>query len=198
MKSASSGMRLARVFAIVTIAGVGAAAFVLSFAALRGLAVLTHIPARWAWLFPVIVDGTIIQATVSALALAASAERRYFTRVLIAGASVSIVGNSVHAIAAGHSLPWWASAIVAAIAPVSLLIDTHGLAILLRTASAEPAPATESESVPVSVETEPVAGEPFRAPDPVTAVASSAPLEAVRSQRPAQQLLPVAVPVGGA
>ena len=57
-------MRAARWFAAVIIIAVGVAAFVLSFAALRDLAKLAHVPVEWAWLFPVIVDGTIIQATV--------------------------------------------------------------------------------------------------------------------------------------
>ncbi|WP_324193042.1 DUF2637 domain-containing protein [Nocardia transvalensis] len=119
---------------MVTIVGVGAAAFVLSFAALRDLAKLAHIPAGWAWCLPVVIDGTIIQATLGVLVLAASRERRWFVWVLAAGAAVSIAGNSLHAVAAGHDLPAWASALVAAIAPISLLADTHGLAVLVRAA----------------------------------------------------------------
>jgi hypothetical protein len=88
----AASFRIARGFAVVTIIAVGVAAFVLSFASLRDLAILAHVPARWAWLFPVIVDGTIIQATVSALALAKSPERRWFTGVLVAGAVVSGLG----------------------------------------------------------------------------------------------------------
>ncbi|WP_245998346.1 DUF2637 domain-containing protein [Nocardia pseudobrasiliensis] len=178
-------------FAIVTIVGVGAAAFVLSFAALRDLAVLAHIPAGWARLFPVIIDGTIIQATVSALALANSPERRFFTFVLAAGAVVSIIGNCVHAAVAGHQLPWWAAALVAAVAPVSLLIDTHGLAILLR-AGSETVPAVVPE--PEFDPPEEVAAEPVSIPDPVRSVA----VTAMRRSRPVQQeMLPLAIPVGG-
>lgn len=142
------GMRAARWFAAVIIVGVGVAAFVLSFAALRDLATLAHVPTEWAWLFPVIVDGTIIQATVSALALANNPERRYFLWVLGSGAVVSIAGNSLHAVAAGRTLPWWAAALVAAIAPISLLVDTHGLAVLFRASQTAPEPVT----VPVAVD----------------------------------------------
>lgn len=149
----SAGMRWARWSAVVIIVVIGVAAFVLSFAALRDLAILANTPKRWAWLFPVIVDGTIIQATVGALVLAKSAERRWFLWVLGTGALVSIAGNSLHAVAAGRILPWWAAALVAAIAPISLLVDTHGLAVLFRAAHQDSAP--EPVSVPVAVPEKP-------------------------------------------
>ncbi|MBF6320526.1 DUF2637 domain-containing protein [Nocardia cyriacigeorgica] len=208
----AASFRIARGFAVVTIIAVGVAAFVLSFASLRDLAILAHVPARWAWLFPVIVDGTIIQATVSALALAKSPERCWFTGVLVAGAVVSIAGNSLHAVAAGQELPAWASALVAAIAPISLLADTHGLAVLFRAAHPEPAPAAESAAEPESAEEpdpQPIP-EPEPEPDPVpvpepapvpAAAVSPAPVvpsPPVRSSRPVQAMLPIAVPVGGA
>ncbi|MFI6998761.1 DUF2637 domain-containing protein [Nocardia sp. NPDC050175] len=147
----SAGMVWARWSAVVIIVIIGTAAFVLSFAALRDLAILANTPRQWAWLFPVIVDGTIIQATISALVLAASPERRWFLWVLGTGAMVSIAGNSLHAVAAGRILPWWASALVAAIAPISLLVDTHGLAVLFRAAQQDsvPEPVTVSEPAPV-------------------------------------------------
>ncbi|WP_063065939.1 DUF2637 domain-containing protein [Nocardia violaceofusca] len=152
------GMRAARVFAVLVIVGVGAAAFRLSFATLRDLAKLAHIPASDAWLFPLIIDGTIVQATAGALVLAKSAERKFFTWVLVVGALVSVAGNSIHAVAAGKELPAWLCAIVAAIAPISLLVDTHGLAVLFRAAQSNPAPATApvvaeaDEDAPTAVE----------------------------------------------
>lgn len=59
----SAGMRLARWSAALIIVGVGAAAFRLSFSTLEDLATLARIPAGDAWLFPLIVDGTILLAT---------------------------------------------------------------------------------------------------------------------------------------
>jgi hypothetical protein len=167
----STGMRLARWFAVLTITGVGVASFVLSFAALRDLATEAHIPHGWAWLFPLIVDGTIVQATVSMVALAHSRERRYFLRVLAAGALVSIAGNSLHAAVAGRTLPWWVCAVVAAIAPVSLLVDTHGLAVLFHVGQQDSTPAVEpvTQAVKAAV-TEPVSRKPAVRPrrDPAT------------------------------
>ncbi|WP_433756428.1 DUF2637 domain-containing protein [Nocardia sp. CA-135398] len=263
MKAAdqSVGMRVVRWSAVIIIAGVGAAAFRLSFATLRDLAVLAHIPAKDAWLFPVIVDGTIVLATLGAVVLAKSPERRWFTWVLMVGAAVSVVGNSLHAVAAGRELPWWASALVAAVAPISLLVDTHGLVVLFRAAQrqsvpeAEQSPAIESEPEQTEEVRADVAPTPAPAPvpvpkkrraqrDPATvarAVAMRAdgksyaqigkalgvsprtaanyasvpapapaaaavesrpltsvtPVQSIRSSRPAQTMLPIAVPVGG-
>lgn len=184
-------IRWARWSAVLVVLAIGAAAFVLSFAALRDLAVMAHTPAHLAWLFPVIVDGTIIQATIAVLALADSPERTFFTRVLIAGATVSIGGNIAHALVSGHGIM---AAVLAVIAPAALLLDTHGLAVLLRTR--RPAPLTE---VPTAV----VVAEPDSAADPVPDVvpAVSAPAPAVspvhtiHSPRPVSPLLPAAVPI---
>lgn len=176
MLSAAVGMRAARVFAVVVIVGVGAAAFRLSFATLRDLAVLAHVPASDAWLFPLIIDGTIVQATAGALVLAKSAERTFFVRVLIAGAVVSVAGNSLHAVAAGHPLPAWVCAVVAAVAPVGLLVDTHGLAVLFRAAQhtplPAPAPVADPVTVPVSVSVETGVPEPVSVPDPAPVAVS--------------------------
>ncbi|MBF6149356.1 DUF2637 domain-containing protein [Nocardia nova] len=195
-------MRAARVFAVLVIVGVGAAAFRLSFATLRDLAKLAHIPASDAWLFPLIIDGTIVQATAGALVLAKSAERKFFTWVLVVGALVSVAGNSIHAVAAGKELPAWLCAIVAAIAPISLLVDTHGLAVLFRAAQSNPVPVTASavaeadEDAPTAVEEfeEPAASESPASvmPAPVIPVAQPIPVS-----RPVQPpLLPVSVPIG--
>ncbi|WP_051498924.1 DUF2637 domain-containing protein [Nocardia sp. BMG51109] len=135
-----AGMLWVRRVAVLVTVTIGSAAFALSFAALRELAIMAHTPAGLAWLWPVIVDGTIIQATVSMLVLASNPQRRWFLWVLAAGVLVSITGNSVHAAMAGDQLPWWAAALVAAVAPVSLLVDTHGLSVLFRAAHRDPAP----------------------------------------------------------
>ncbi|WP_245552172.1 DUF2637 domain-containing protein [Nocardia aobensis] len=197
------GMRAARVFAVLVIVGVGAAAFRLSFATLRDLAKLAHIPASDAWLFPLIIDGTIVQATAGALVLAKSTERRFFTRVLVVGALVSVAGNSIHAVAAGKELPAWLCAIVAAIAPISLLVDTHGLAVLFRAAQSNPAPvpapamaeAEEDSRTAAEESDEPAAPEPSV---PVVAAAPVIPVaQPIPVSRPVQPpLLPVSVPIG--
>ncbi|MGW1742063.1 DUF2637 domain-containing protein [Nocardia sp. NPDC001965] len=54
---------------------IAAGAFWLSFTALRALAVTAGIPAREAWLWPLIIEGSMAQATVALLALAHSNAR---------------------------------------------------------------------------------------------------------------------------
>nr|WP_084505797.1 DUF2637 domain-containing protein [Nocardia harenae] len=160
-------MRVARWVAVLVIVTIGVAAFALSFAALKELAIMARTPRELAWLWPVIVDGTIIQATISMLVLARGPERRWFLGVLVCGALVSVVGNSVHAAMAGQHLPWWAAALVAAVAPVSLLVDTHGLGMLFRASNREPETVAELET-PAVVISEPVPADPPRpAPAPV-------------------------------
>jgi hypothetical protein len=209
--STQKGMLAARVFAVVVIVGVGAAAFRLSFATLRDLAVLAHIPGSDAWLFPLIVDGTIVQATLAWLVLAHSPQRRWFAWVLIIGAVVSVAGNSLHAVAAGRSLPAWACALVAAVAPIGLLVDTHGLAVLFRAAHQDSAVEPEPVPVPVPVPDvvagesadaalevvevvapEPAVSVPVRPVRPVTVPVL--PVRPVRPVRSVQEVLPIAVP----
>ncbi|SNY80375.1 Protein of unknown function [Nocardia amikacinitolerans] len=216
----SAGMRWARWSAVVIILGVGAAAFRLSFTTLQDLAVLAHVPARDAFLFPLIVDGTILLATAGVLVCTGSPERRFFLAVLVVGSAVSVAGNSLHAVAAGRDLPPWAAALVAAIAPISLLADTHGLALLFRAAQRRSAPVPVVDSVEPQSDPEPdpvPVAEPASVavavpdPEPVTAarpvpvpeippavprVVAPVPVP-VRSSRPVQQMLPIAVPVGG-
>ncbi len=195
-----NSIRWARWSAVLIVLAIGAAAFVLSFAALRDLAVRAHTPAHLAWLFPVIVDGTIIQATIAVLALADSPERTFFTRVLVAGATVSIGGNIAHALVSGHGA---LAAILAVIAPAALLLDTHGLAVLLRsrpTASTEP---TDPAELPAVVEpVESPAPEPVPAPLPTSSPIPPAPVRPtipppVRVVQPFQPPRPVAVSSGG-
>ncbi|MEV0343185.1 DUF2637 domain-containing protein [Nocardia sp. NPDC050713] len=221
-QTVSAGMRWARWSAVVIILGVGAAAFRLSFSTLEDLAKLAHVPARDAWLFPLIVDGTILLATFGVLVCTHRPERRFFVAVLTVGALVSVAGNSLHAVADGRDLPPWAAALVAAIAPISLLADTHGLALLFRAAQRHSAPApvvasaaveSEPEPDPVPVAEPAAAPVPVAVPDPEPVTAPIpvpvpeippavprvvAPVQPVRSPRPVQQMLPIAVPVGGA
>ncbi|WP_405150344.1 DUF2637 domain-containing protein [Nocardia salmonicida] len=192
-------VRWARWSAVLIVLVIGGAAFVLSFAALRDLAVRAHTPTHLAWLFPVIVDGTIIQATIAVLALADSPERTFFTRVLIAGATVSIGGNVAHALVSGHGE---LAAILAVIAPAALLLDTHGLAVLLRSRNTPPAePAASAvavEAVEPSVPAPVPASMPTSSPIPPASVRPTTP-PPVRVVQPFQppRPVPVAVSTGG-
>jgi hypothetical protein len=126
-----------RIAAVLITVGIGAASFVLSFAALRDLAARAGISERLAWLWPLIVDGTILQATMAVVALAGRRDqdrsRRYFWKVLASSAAVSVGANALHAVIPGSApLSPWLAAAIAVVAPVSLLASTHGLSLLIR------------------------------------------------------------------
>lgn len=130
-------LAVTRVAAVLITVGIGAASFVLSFAALRDLAARAGIPGQLAWLWPMIVDGTILQATMAVVALAGHRDqersRRYFWIVLSSSAAVSVGANALHAvIPASVPLSPWLAAAIAVVAPVSLLATTHGLSLLIR------------------------------------------------------------------
>ena len=130
-------LRATLVSAVVITTVIGIASFVLSFAALWDLATMAGVPRSLSWLWPLIVDGTILQATISVIALAQFEDqrsgRRFFWGVLITAALVSIGANAMHAfISDAGTLHPALSAAIATVAPVSLLAATHGLGILVR------------------------------------------------------------------
>ncbi|WP_254622567.1 helix-turn-helix domain-containing protein [Rhodococcus sp. W8901] len=122
--------------------GIGVAAAVLSFTALSDLAARSGVavPALW----PAIVDGVVVVATVAVVAGAG----RYAWGLLIVGALVSVAGNALHAALPDEALPVWLRATVAAVPPVALVAVTH-LAVRLRRASS----ATQTAACDTSVRT---------------------------------------------
>lgn len=103
-------------------------AFWLSFTTLRDLAVLSGIPAEQAWIWPLIVDGVILEGTISVVALrnSARAPRRFAWLLLAAGAGVSVAANITHAVVAADTrVPALIAALVASVPPLVLLAMTH-------------------------------------------------------------------------
>ncbi|MEX3510665.1 DUF2637 domain-containing protein [Kocuria carniphila] len=138
-----------RVTAPVLVAVVGTfalagAAFVLSFTALRDLAVLAGVPETQAWLWPLVVDGVILEATVSVVALrnATATARRFAWLLLTGGAAVSVAANITHAVlVADARVPALIAAAVASVPPLTLLAMTHLTVELIRnTEPAHPQP----------------------------------------------------------
>ena len=105
-------------------------AFWLSFTSLSALARSCGIPADRAWMWPLIVDGVIVVATVSVVAISGSGQDprsvRYPWLLLSAGAAVSVLANASHAIVtADAKVPSVLAALVAAVPPVVLVAITH-------------------------------------------------------------------------
>ncbi|MFL0423699.1 MULTISPECIES: DUF2637 domain-containing protein [Kocuria] len=121
--------------------GIAAGAFWLSFIALADLAARSGITAEQAWVWPLLVDGLIVVATVAVVALDRHRAAWYPWALLIAGALVSVTANAAHAlVAADATVPGILAGIVAAVPPLVLLASTHLTVVLIR--STAPAPAT--------------------------------------------------------
>lgn len=134
----------------------GAGAFWLSFTALADLAHRAGTPAELAWVWPLIVDGIIVIATMSVVALSPYGPRatRYPWMLLGGAALVSVAANITHAlVAADDTVPGTLAALVASVPPIVLLAVTHLTVELGRyrrqqpaRAPAEPATVTTRES----------------------------------------------------
>lgn len=168
--------------------------FVLSFAALRDLAVRVGMPADLGWIWPLLIDGLIVEATLAVVSLARCGSRSvwYAWFLLSAGAVVSVGSNGAHAVVTGHGL---AGAAAASVPPVVLLATTHLTVLLMAAPDASQAraaaPAAETTGVrpgssdgsgdrtPPHDATETPTGAGAEKPDVTTAAASEAPPEPV-------------------
>lgn len=130
--------------------------FVLSFAALRDLAVRVGMPVDLAWLWPLLIDGMIVEATLAVVALAQRGSRAvwYAWFLLAVGALVSVGSNGAHAMLTGHG---WAGAAAASVPPVVLLATTHLTVLLMAAPEASAAPAQVPAAV-VAPELQPEPG----------------------------------------
>lgn len=127
------GIRLAMVTAIVGTVFIAAGAFWLSFTSLTDLARRSGIDAARAWVWPLIVDGIIVVATVAVVALARSRAVWYPWMLLVAGAAISVAANAIHALVAGATdVPLLLAASVSAVPPLVLLAITHLTSVLMR------------------------------------------------------------------
>ena len=167
--------------------------FVLSFAALRDLAVRVGMPDDLAWLWPLLIDGMIVEATLAVVALAQRGSRAvwYAWFLLAVGALVSVGSNGAHAVISGHG---WAGAAAASVPPVVLLATTH-LTVLLMAAPESPAAPAQVPAAVVAPELQPEPGpDGGGTPALVDGHAIGAPaVEPVGTDAPAA-LLPLAAP----
>src|SRR5690625_1475917 len=96
------GGRLAVSTAVAGTVLIALGAFWLSFTALADLALRSGISEDQAWAWPLIVDGIIVVATVSVVALSGHRAAWYPWMLLAAGALVSVTANALHAVIAAH------------------------------------------------------------------------------------------------
>jgi hypothetical protein len=157
-------LRNARFAATAITALIAIASFVLSFSSLWDLASRSvSWPRGLAWLWPLIVDGVVVVATIAIRALTTTADpsnerlgagaaladvmtggdqdsevqhrrdRAFFWSMLMAAASVSVVGNGLHSLLpAGQPLSPWLSVVIGCVPACALLATTHALQRLSR------------------------------------------------------------------
>lgn len=130
---------------------VAAAAAVLSFAALRDLALVCGFTPSLAWLLPVVVDAGAAAGSIVWLGGRVSERARRFARAL----ALTLLVLSVAANALGHGLEafrlapaWWVVVIVSAVAPAVLGAVVH-LAVLV--GRVDPAEAEVDEPIPYAL-----------------------------------------------
>lgn len=171
------GLIAAVILAILLAIGITAGAFVLSFSVLTDLARQAGIPTDLAFLFPLIVDGAILGATIAAVTLnrisGTSQGKAFFLWLLVAVVCISVAGNAYHAWSAAESaarnaataatsLAPLPAALIAVIPPLLVLAFTHGISVLIKaigSAYREAAGAVADQPADVA----PVAAEPVRA-----------------------------------
>ncbi|SFS16296.1 Homeodomain-like domain-containing protein [Agrococcus baldri] len=161
--------------------GIAAGAFWLSFIALADLAARSGITVGQAWVWPLLVDGLIVVATVAVVALDRHRAAWYPWALLIAGALVSVTANAAHAlVAADATVPGVLAGIVAAVPPLVLLASTHLTVVLIRSTAPERATADALDVSPAAVPAptaEPAVAETPPIPEPEQATALPVPVE---------------------
>lgn len=117
----------------VGIGVVAVAAAVMSFSALRRLAVRADVSPSLAWLLPVAIDSAIVVATrVWLIGGAGQRVTRYARFLALSALALSVAGNATeHAMAAYAVVaPWWVLVAVSAVPPVALGATVHLAALL--------------------------------------------------------------------
>jgi hypothetical protein len=139
--------------AAAIVAALAAIAFVLSFSALRDLAVAAHVSVELAWLWPLAVDGNIVVNTVAGLLLRPRGRTVtwYPWAALFLFSAVSVVGNGLHATTTSGQLALHpiVAFVVSAIPAVALLQGSHLFVVML---SAPPS-RTETSMAPAGTAT---------------------------------------------
>lgn len=160
----------------IGLAVVLSAAAVLSFAALRDLALAVRIHAELAWLLPIAVDAGAAVSCSAWLTPRSPRDAARFARALTFGLLVLTVAGNAGAqgmAAAGLVPPWWVAVLVGAIPPAVVGGVVH-LAVLVtrgRAAAGDTAPAeVPAEPLPLPPRDEVTPAPPALAPAAETSV----------------------------
>lgn len=172
-------------------------AFILSFDALRTLAVACGVQPGLSWMFPLIIDAPVLAFTWATWVFKTRGlGQAYPWAMLLVFSAVSLVGNALHAHPVetnGLLLPDWGASLLMTMPPVALLATSH---MIVRAASRSfdmDGPETAAEAV----ETTPVAPPEVPRDTDGPETVSEAPAEAGPEPEPAAEAVetaPVAPP----
>ena len=169
-------------------------AFILSFDALRTLAVACGVQPGLSWMFPLIIDAPVLAFTWATWVFKTRGlGQAYPWAMLLVFSAVSLVGNALHAHPVetnGLLLPDWGASLLMTMPPVALLATSH---MIVRAASRsfdmdDPEPAAEA------VETAPVAPPEVPRDTDGPKTASGSPVEPVAARRHPDVSAPIPVP----
>ena len=120
---------------------VATAAAVLSFSALRDLAILCGFSERLAWMLPLVIDAGAGAGCLVWMGRHPGAGRPFARTLTWTLLTSSVCGNAVvHGLTAyGHAAPWWLVVMVSAVAPAVLGAVVH-LAVLVGRTNSDPEP----------------------------------------------------------
>jgi hypothetical protein len=167
------------------VAALAAIAFVLSFSALRDLAVAAHVSVELAWLWPLAVDGNIVVNTVAGLLLRPRGREVswYPWAALFLFSAVSVVGNGLHATTTSGRLALdpVVAFVVSAIPAVALLQGSHLFVVMLSAPASRPEPTlaqvgAATRTMPAPTNRQPSTGRDGRGKAEVVAVGGMQPL----------------------
>ena len=152
-------------------------AFILSFDALRTLAVACGVQPGLSWMFPLIIDAPVLAFTWATWVFKTRGlGQAYPWAMLLVFSAVSLVGNALHAHPVetnGLLLPDWGASLLMTMPPVALLATSH---MIVRAASRSfdmdgPEPAAEAvPDVPRDMDPAPVPKAPVEAEPAAEAV----------------------------
>ena len=106
--------------------GIGAAAFLLSYDALHSLALASGVRPGLARIWPGVLDGFIVVATLTVVAAKRASRSTWYPWALVVlFSAASVAFNILHAIDQALAPAGWVAAMVFAMPPVALVLATH-------------------------------------------------------------------------
>jgi hypothetical protein len=110
----------------VGVLGIGAAAFLLSYDALHSLALASGVRPGLARIWPGVLDGFIVVATLTVVAAKRASRPTWYPWALVGlFSAASVAFNILHAIDQQLVAAGWVAALVFAMPPVALVLATH-------------------------------------------------------------------------